>query len=112
MASEEKSIKVIEFKGVDFKIWGRKFLARVNAKGYKALIEGKKIIPTETEYKESKKSGASDKKKILKLWKLNKLAFEDILVLINCSTSSGKIAFNLVNKCVMPDQPDGNCKLA
>jgi hypothetical protein len=33
MASEDKSIKVIEFKGVEFKVWGQKFLARENRKG-------------------------------------------------------------------------------
>ena len=43
---------------------------------------------------------------------MNELAYEDILLSINCSTSSGKTAFNLVDNCVTSDQPDGNCKLA
>ena len=107
MASEEKSVKVIEFKRVDSKIWGPKFIACANMKGYKTLIEGKEIISTETEYEEAEKSGASDKEKILKLSRSNKLALEDILLSINCSMSSGKIVFNLVDNCVTSDQPDG-----
>ena len=40
MTSEEKSIKVIEFTGADFKIWSKKFVACANRKGYKDLLEG------------------------------------------------------------------------
>lgn len=50
MASEEKSIKVIGFTGNNFKIWGRKFFARASRKDYNELLEGKRIIPTKTEY--------------------------------------------------------------
>ena len=39
-APEEKSIKVIEFTGTDFKIWSKKFVALANRKGYKGLLEG------------------------------------------------------------------------
>ena len=50
--SDEKSIRVIEFSGKpsDWKIWSRKFLARVKRKGCKALLEGKIAIPTFAEY--------------------------------------------------------------
>jgi hypothetical protein len=38
-------------------------------------------------------------RQFLKCWKLNELAFEDILLSIDYSTSSGKTAFNLVYNC-------------
>ena len=43
---------------------------------------------------------------------MNELAYEDILLSINCSAKSGKTAFSLVDNCATEDQPDGNCKLA
>ena len=111
-ASEEKSIKVIEFTGTDFKIWSKKFVARANRKGYKGLLEGTEQIPTKSEYDAAEIGSDNSKKKTRRAWKLNELAYEDILLSINCSTSSGKTAFNLVDNCVTSDQPDGNCKLA
>ena len=112
MASEEKSIKVIEFTGEDFKIWSKKFVARANRKGYKGLLEGTDPIPTKSEYEAAESESNDTQKKTRRAWKLNELAYEDILLSINCSTSSGKTAFNLVDNCVTSDQPDGNCKLA
>jgi hypothetical protein len=112
MAPEETVIKMIEFKGVDFKFWGQKFLARTNRKELKVFLEEKKVVPRETEYFESKESGASNKKNIRKLWKVNELALGDILLSIHSSTSSGKITFNLVDTYVTSDRADGNCRLA
>ena len=112
MASEEKSIKVIEFTGADFKIWSKKFVARANRKGYKGLLEGAEPIPTKSEYDAAESESSDEQKKTRRAYKLNELAYEDILLSINCSTSSGKTAFNLVDNCVTSDQPDGNCKLA
>ncbi len=43
---------------------------------------------------------------------LNEHVFEEILLSIEGQTSSGKVAFNLVDNCTTTDQPDGNCKLA
>ena len=62
MASEEKSIKVIEFTGTDFKIWSKKFVARANRKGYKGLLEGTEPIPTKSEY-EAVESESNDTQK-------------------------------------------------
>ncbi len=56
-------------------------------------------------------SSVSDKK-ILKLGGLNKLAYEDIVLSINCTTSSGKVAFSLIMNCKSDDFPEENCKLA
>ena len=111
---EQKSIKVIEFSGKDsdWKIWSRKFLAQANRKGYKKLLSGATAIPTESEYTAAAGGSTDDQKLTVKLWQLNELAFEEILLSINGQTKQGKIAFNLVDNCTTGDQPEGNCKIA
>ena len=83
-ALETKSIKVIEFTGKDkdWKIWSRKFLAQANRKGYKKLLSGAEVIPTETKYTATAGQVSDDEKKTVKLWQLNELAFEDLLLSI------------------------------
>ena len=49
--------------------------------------------------------------KIVKLGELNKLAYED-LILINTSSSIGKVAFGLVKYAKSEDFLEGNCKVA
>ena len=110
---DEKSIKVIEFTGKDFKIWSRKFCARANRKGYLTLLRGTQRIPTLSEYIAAEASPSDATNKItIKLWKLNELAFEDIILSINHTTNQGKTAFHLVDNSITSDQPDGNCKVA
>ena len=112
-STEEKIInKIIEFNRKGFKIWVRKFLARANRKGYKKLLQGSTKIPTLSEYTAAEDEATYAKKLTVKLWNLNELAFEDLLLSINTKTSSGTTAFNLVDTCTTSDQPDGNCKLA
>ena len=111
---EQKSIKVIEFTGKDkdWKIWSRKFLAQANRKGCKKLFSGSEAIPTKSEYTAAA-GGTSDADKLtVKLWRLNELAFEEILLSINGQNKQGKLAFNLVDNCTSAKQPEGNCKLA
>ena len=38
------------------------------------------------------------------------MTFEDLLLSIDYSTSSGETAFSLVDICVTEDKPDGNSK--
>ena len=111
---EQKSIKVIEFTGKDkdWKIWSRKFLAQANRKGYKKLLSGATAIPTESEYTAAAGGSTDAEKLTVKLWQLNELAFEEILLSINGQTKQGKIAFNLVDNCTTAEQPEGNCKIA
>ena len=49
---QEKSIRVIYFSGKKeaWRVWNRKFIARANRMGYKKLLEGKTVIPTQAEY--------------------------------------------------------------
>ena len=112
-AVDEKSIKVIEFPGKDFKIWSRKFCARANRKGYLTLLRGIQTIPTISQYiaAEGDPTTAANKS-IIKLWKLNELEYKNIILSINHMTNQGKAAFHLVDNSVTPEQPDGNCKIA
>ena len=48
-------------------------------------------------------------KKIVKLGELNKLAYEDLILLINTSSSVGKVAFELVKNAKSEDFLKGNC---
>jgi hypothetical protein len=99
--TEERSIRVLPFSGKssDWKIWSRKFLARANRKGYKSLLLGKDVVPKELEYELTTGEMNISEKKTIKLWMLNKHAFEEILLSIEGQTSSGKVAFNLVDNC-------------
>ena len=76
-------------------------------------LRGIQTIPTIDQYMaaEADPSDASNKS-IIKLWKLNELAFEDIILSINHTTNQGKTAFHLVDNSVTPQKPDGNCKIA
>ena len=51
-------------------------------------------------------------KKIVKLGELNELAYEDLILLINNSSSAGKVAVGLVMNAKSEDFPEGNCKVA
>ena len=101
----EKSIRVISFSGKksDWRVWSRKFLARANRLGYKDLLEGKVEVPKESEYDAAKitTSPNDDEKYLVECWKLNERAFEDILLSIDGQTKSGRVAFNLVDNCIL-----------
>ena len=50
--------------------------------------------------------------KTVKLGELNELAYEELFLLINTSSSVGKVAFGLVKNTKSADFPQGNCKIA
>ena len=103
---DEKSIKVIEFSGKDFKIWSRKCCARANREDYLTLLRGIQTIPTIDQYIAAEgDTTTATSKSIIKLWKLNELAFEDLILSINHTTNQGKTAFHLVDNSVTPEQP-------
>ena len=51
-------------------------------------------------------------KKIIKLGELNEFACEDLILLINTSSSVGKVAFVLVRNAKNADFPQGSCKIS
>ena len=111
---EEKSVRIIEFGGkqADWDGWSEKFLARAKRRGYKGLLLGRDKVPTQEQLDLAETSSSDSDKKILKLGELNELAYEDIVLSINHTTSSGKVAFSLIKNCKSDDFPEGNCKLA
>ena len=119
MSNEEKSICIIEFLGKKTDCsWSEKFLFHGKWRGYKKLLvithttPGVEKIPTQDEY-ESVLEGEEDlEKKIVKLGELNDLAHEDLILLINTSSSIGKVMFGLVKNAKSEDFLDGNCKVA
>jgi hypothetical protein len=76
------------------------------------LLSGATAIPTKSEYTAAGGGSTDAEKLTVKLWQLNELAFEEILLSISGQTKEGKIAFNLVDNCTTAHQPEGNCKIA
>ena len=68
-------------------------------------------IPTQEEYENALEGDDDLNKKIVKLSELNELAYEDLILLINTSSSVGKVAFGLVKNVKSEDFPERNCKV-
>ena len=98
MSAKEKSIGIIEFSGKqsDWDGWSEKFLAHSKCKGYKKLLLGTEKVPTQEQIDLAESSSSSTDKKIIKLGELNELAYKDIVLSINHTSSSGKVAFSLL----------------
>jgi gag-polypeptide of LTR copia-type len=101
----ETSIKVVLFSGKssDWITWEEKFLARAKRKGYKDLLLGKVEVP-----KESATESDSDKKKNKEIRDLNDIGYSDLILSMDTTTGSGKVAFSLVRASKSKDYPDGN----
>lgn len=114
MSTEEKSIRIIEFSGKqgDWDGWSEKFLARAKRKGYKKLLLGTEKVPTQEQIELAETSTSAPDKKIIKLGELNELAYEDIVLSINHTSSAGKVAFSLIKNCKSDEFPEGNCRMA
>ena len=69
-------------------------------------------IPTQDEYENVMEVDTDLDKNLVKLGKLNELAYKDLILLINTSSSVGKVAFGLVRNAKSADFSDGNCKIA
>jgi hypothetical protein len=117
----ETSIRVIYFTGKSqgWRVWNKKFLARANRLGYKKLLLGEEAISTEAEIQAinnrlalglPNQITATDEKN-LELYQLNERAYEDLLLSIDGESKQGRVAFNLIENAVTPDNPEGNCKI-
>ena len=120
MTTEEKNICIIELlsKKSDWESWSEKNLAWGIWKGYKILLVGNGSTvgvdknPSQSEFERALEGSTDLYKKIVKLSKLNKLAYEGLILLINTDSFVGKVAFGLVWNAKSPEFPKGNNKLA
>ena len=75
-------------------------------------MSGMDKIPTQDEYKNATEGGMNLNKKFVKLSELNERAHEDLILLINTSSSVGKASFGLIKNAKCADFLEGNCKIA
>ena len=97
--------------------WSKKFLWCGKQKGYKKLLVSTGMTPgvdknPMQEYDDVLEGDDDLDKKIIKLGELNELAYKDLILSINTSSSVGKFAFGLVKNAKSEDFPEGNCKVA
>ncbi len=106
-------MRIIEFSGkqADWDGWSKKFHARAKRREYKGLLLGRDKVPMQDQLELAEDSSSESNKKIIKLGELNKLAYKDIVLSINHTTSSGKVAFSLIKNCKSNEFPEGNFKL-
>ena len=110
-AYEDKPIRVISFSGKqsDWAVWETKFLAKANRRGFKKVLLGKEIPPSESEILDASKD--SDKEKV-RMRKANENAYEELLLSIDGNQKTGKTAFNLVKLSKTSDLEEGDAGLA
>jgi len=105
------TIRVIPFCGKvdEWPIWSEKFLSKAKRCGFKELLLGKWSIPRADEEIDVTSDTGKEKSRIIEM---NDIAFTELILSIDVTTSSGKTAFNLVKGCKTKDHPDGNAASA
>ena len=119
MSKEEMSILIIELLGkkTDWESWSKKFLLHGMWKVYKKLLvssgsaSGMDIILTQDKNENVLKGNMDLDKKITTLGELKELAYKNLTLLINTSSSVGKVAFGIVRNAKSADFSKGNCKI-
>jgi hypothetical protein len=103
------SLRVAPFDGKkkEWITFEEKFLARAKHKGYKDVLMGKLIIPTDDlvldpVYNEG----------FIKNRDMNELAYSDLILLMDTTESTGRVAFNIIKGSKMTDYLDGNAEVA
>ena len=107
--SADMNVKNFQFSGkkADWVHWEEKFLARAKRKGLKELILGK----GETQVPKASEDVKEDKAK-KDVQDLNEIAYGDLIMCMDTSSTAGKIAFNLVKSSKNKDYPDGNATIS
>ncbi len=105
--SDLSAIRVLNFLGrkEERPTWSEKFLAKAKRSGIKDVLLGKLQIPTTSEELEEK---SEEGRRMMKNADLNELAFTELILSIDVSNSSGKIAFGTLKSCKTKDYEDGN----
>ena len=107
--SVETSIRVVLFSGDkrDWITWEEKYLARASRKGFKKLLTQDTIVIPKSTVDES---ALSDEQKEMKA--LNEKAYSDLILSMDDSKTSGRVAFNLVKSTKSKEYEDGHARLA
>ena len=105
------AIRVLNFSGrkEEWPSWSEKFLAKAKRSGTKDVLLGKVQIPSSFEVIEEK---TEEGKKLMRIIELNEIAFTELILSIDVSSSNGKIAFGIVKNCKSKEFEDGNAALA
>jgi hypothetical protein len=98
MTETTVSIRVISFSGKfeDWPYWSVKFLTRAHRKGYRDVLLGYEVTPSDDE-KPVDTAAQADIDKYTKARELNDLAFEEMCPCIDVTTKPGKVAFGCIN---------------
>ena len=114
------SIHIIELseKKNDWDSWSKNFLSHGKYKGCKKLLvitcntPGVDNTSMQEEFESARERDEDLDNKIVKLGEVNELANEDLILLINTSSSVGKGAFGLIKYAKSEDFLEENCKVA
>ena len=109
--SDISAIRVLNFTGKkeEWSTWSEKFLAKARRSGIKDVLLGKVTIPkTNEEINEKTDEG----KIMMKIFDLNELAYTELISSIDVSTSSGKVAFNMVRCCKNKEYTESNAVMS
>ena len=111
MATETKNLRILPFDGnlSNWDPWSEKTRAKAKRRGWKKLLVGDVVIPTNSEYEQAVVDGDED---IQKLAALNEEAYEELVLCIDHTKKMGRVAFSLVKNSKSADYPEGNCKIA
>ena len=109
--SEINTIRVLNFTGKkdDWSTWSGKFLAKAKRSGTKDALLGRIDIPKTLDSIDEK---AEEGKRLLKALELDELAFTELVLSIDVSSSAGKTAFSIIKSCKTKNYEDGNAALA
>ena len=108
------TIRVLEFDGdkTNFRFWSAKFLAKSGRSRYKSILTGDKVIPSSSEYDVAvavaEATRDANQKSTIERYEASILAYDDILLSMNSTTSSGRVAFGIVDGCKTDANPDGD----
>ena len=89
--------------------WEEKFLAKAGQCGYVAALTRTKDVAKSTA---TLNENTDDGKAALKLQKLNRQAYQDLILCMDETTGAGQTAFLLVRSTKTTDYADGNAKKA
>jgi hypothetical protein len=109
--SDLSAIQVLIFSGSkdECPTWREKFIAKAKCSGIKDVFSGEVLIPESSEVFDEKTEGG---KRMLRIIDLNEMAFTELILSIDASSSSGKIAVRIVKSCKIKDYEDGHACLA